>query len=369
MDGGEDFHGLIEGIGSDEFLVDFEDPFEFAEDFFASDLFDDVAEVEVDHISPADAEAFLADLEDFAGGDVAGDEVTVLGVAFFEEVVAFVFGDVVGWSGVVGFSGHPDASPFAAGGFADESALVFAGDGGGMDLDELGIGVFSAGLEASGGGGAGADDAHGALAEDEAITAGGDDDGVGAEGVDLHGSHVLGDDACALSLMEDRPEEFPELEFVDESFGFPSSGLFVEGVEQLLAGGGAREEGSFEEGPAEESEGALAFGGSVEGDAHAVEEVDDFWGPVAHFEDRGLVGEEVAAEDGFVEVHPLAVPLLSGDFVAGVDAALGTDAMTAFDGDHGEEVDGHAFLGEFDGAGQTRQTAADDNDSFIAGHI
>ena len=61
----------------------------------------DVAQVEIDHVPAADAELhFGADLEDFAGGDVARDEVAVFGIALFEEVESLGFGDVVGARGV-----------------------------------------------------------------------------------------------------------------------------------------------------------------------------------------------------------------------------------------------------------------------------
>ena len=113
-------------------------------------------------------------------------------------------------------------------------------------------------------------------------------------------------------------------------------------------------------------------------DAHAVEQVDDLRGPVAHLEDGWLVGQEIAAEDGLVEVHPLGVSLLASDVVAGVDAALRADAVGALHGDHGEQVDIDALFGELDGAGEARQATADDDhafiyschdDSLIAGHF
>ncbi len=152
--------------------------------------------------------------------------------------------------------------------------------------------------------------------------------------------------------------------------GFVSAGLFVEGVEQLLAGGGAGEEGSLDERAAEEAELALAFGGAVEGDAHAVEQVDDARGPVAHFQDGRLIGEEIAAQNGFIEVNPLAVALLAGDVVAGVDSALGADAVAALDGNHGEEIDVEPVLGELDGAREAREAAADHDHSFRRrGHV
>ena len=116
---------------------------------------------------------------------------------------------------------------------------------------------------------------------------------------------------------------------------------------------------------AEEAQIALALGGAVERHAHAVEQIDDPRRPVGHLQHRRLIGQEIAAQDGFIEVHPLAVSLLAGDVVAGVDAALGADAVAALDGDHREEIDVDAFLGQLDGAGQAGESAADDDDAFF----
>ena len=54
-----------------------------------------VAKIEVDHVPAADAKALLADFEDFAGGDVARDDVPVFGISLFEEIVTLVLGDIV----------------------------------------------------------------------------------------------------------------------------------------------------------------------------------------------------------------------------------------------------------------------------------
>ena len=78
-----------------------------------------------------------------------------------------------------------------------------------------------------------------------------------------------------------------------------------------------------------------------------------------------MVGEKIAAEGGFVEVHPFGKALLAGDFVAGVDAALGADAVAAFDGDHREEIDADALFGQLDGASEASKSAADDDDTFF----
>ncbi len=63
--------------------------------------------------------------------------------------------------------------------------------------------------------------------------------------------------------------------FLTLPVGFVAADLLVEGVEQLLAGGGAGEGGAVVERAAEAAEVEQALGGAIEGHAHAVEQVDD----------------------------------------------------------------------------------------------
>ena len=244
--------------------------------------------------------------------------------------------------------------------------MSLAGDGGGVDLDHLGVAEVDAGLVAAAGGAAGADHRHRRLAVDQPAAAGGHDHGVGEEGLDLHRPHVLRDDALAVAVrIEDGPEELPELVLADEALGLPAAGLLVEAVEKLLAGGGAREVGPLEEAAAEEPQVPLALGGAVEGHAAAVEQVDDLRGPVGHLVDRRLVVEEVAADERLVHVLPLGVALLAGHLVAGVDAALGAHGVAALHRDHREQVHRQPRLGHADRGGQAGQPAADDDDAGV----
>ncbi len=281
-----------------------------------------IAQIKVDHVPAANAQALLADFKNFAGGDVARNDVAIFGIFFFEKIVSLGLGDIVGPARVARLARHPDAAPFATGRFGNQSALVFAGDGRRMNLDHLRVAISCPGLIAARDGAAGADDGHGAFAEDQSIAAGGHDDRIGAKRANLHRAHVLGDDSNARAIFKDRPEKFPELVLIDAIFAFPAAGLLIEGIEQLLAGGGAGKKRALVERPAEQSQIAFAFGRAVEGDAHAVEQVDDLGCPSGHFEHRRLVGEKIAAQHGFIEMFPFAVALLSGDIVAGVDAAL-----------------------------------------------
>ena len=329
----------------------------------------EVGDVEVDHGLAVDAHVVLVDdFEDGAGGDVAGDEVAVLGVPLFEEVPAFGFGDGLRGALVVLVFGDPDAAAFAAGGLGHEAELVFAGDGGGVDLDELAVGVVGALLVEGGLGGAGADDGVGGLAEDGSVAAGADDDGVGGEGAGLHGAEVHGADAAAGAFaVEDGGEELPAFVLGDFAFGFVAADLLVEGVEELLAGGCSGKGGAVVERSAEAAEVEQAFGGAVEGDAHAVEQVDDGGALRGHVLDGGLVGEEVAAVDGVVEVLEDVVALAL-EVLGGVDAALGADGVRALDRDDGEEVDGAAGFGDLDDGGEAGEASAYYDDSGCCCH-
>ena len=138
--------------------------------------------------------------------------------------------------------------------------------------------------------------------------------------------------------------------------------MFVEGVEELLAGGCSGEGSALIESATEAAEIKQALGGAIEGDAHAVEEIDDAGGSFAHGFDGGLIGEEVAAVDGVVEVLPGGVAL-AFEIFGGVDAALGADGMGALDGDDREEIDVAALFGDLDDGGETGEASADDDDA------
>src|SRR5690606_23169894 len=63
---------------------------------------------------------------------------------------------------------------------------------------------------------------------------------------------------------------------------------------------------------------------------------------------------------------PLAVALLAGDVVAGVDASLGADTVAALHRDHGKQVNVDAFFRELDRAGEAGQSAPDDDHTTIS---
>ncbi len=119
-------------------------------------------------------------------------------------------------------------------------------------------------------------------------------------------------------------KELPAFVLFDFAVGLVAADLFVERVEKLLAGGGAGEGGAVIEGATEAAEIEKTFGGAVEGNAHAIEQVDDGGCGFAHGFDGRLVGEEVAAVDGVVEVLVGGVAFAL-EILGSVDAALGTD--------------------------------------------
>jgi hypothetical protein len=119
----------------------------------------------------------------------------------------------------------------------------------------------------------------------------------------LHGAQVEGGDAARDAFgVDDGGEKLPAFVLLDLAFGLVAAHLLVERVEQLLAGGCAGEGGAVVERAAEAAEVEQALGGAVEGHAHAVEQVDDGGRGLAHGLDGRLVGQEVAAVDGVVEV-------------------------------------------------------------------
>ena len=113
---------------------------------------------------------------------------------------------------------------------------------------------------------------------------------------------------------------------------------------------------------AEAAEVEQALGSAIEGHAHAVEQVDDAGRGLAHGLYGSLVGEEVAAVDGVVEVLGGGVALAFEVF-GGVDAALRADGVRALDRDDGEEVNVAAGFGDLDDRGEAGQASANHDDS------
>jgi hypothetical protein len=80
------------------------------------------------------------------------------------------------------------------------------------------------------------------------------------------------------------------------------------------------------EGSSEAAKVEQALGGTVEGDSHAIEQVDDGGSLRGHLLNGGLVGEEVATVDGVVEVLENVVAFAL-EVLSGIDASLCTDRV------------------------------------------
>src|SRR5208282_6542781 len=116
-----------------------------------------------------------------------------------------------------------------------------------------------------------------------------------------------------------------------------------------LASGGSSKRGAVEERAAEAAEVEKTFRRAAEGDAHAVEQLDDAGAHLAHALYGCLVGEEVAAIDRVVEVCPGGVAF-AFEILGRVDAALGADRVRAFHGHEREERNFAARFRNFDGS-------------------
>jgi hypothetical protein len=103
---------------------------------------------------------------------------------------------------------------------------------------------------------------------------------------------------------------------------------------------------------AEASEVDQALWGAVERHAHAIEQIDNRWGALAHTQHGRLVRQKVAAVNRVVEVDPRRVALAFGVHCA-VDAALRTHRVRALHRHKREQIHMHARLRELHRGHQT----------------
>ena len=162
-------------------------------------------------------------------------------------------------------------------------------------------------------------------------------------------------------VVDNAGEKLPRLELGDLALRFVAAYLLIERIKQLLAGGGAGKCGAVVERTAKAPEVEQPLGCAVEGDAHAVEQVNDPRGHVAHGLGRRLVGEEVTTIDGVVEMLPGGVAFTL-QVLRGIDAALGADGVRPLDRNDGEEVNMTSHLGNLDGGRKSCQPATHNND-------
>jgi len=103
------------------------------------------------------------------------------------------------------------------------------------------------------------------------------------------------------------------------------------------------------------------FRRAVKRHSHAIEQIDDGWSHFAHGFDRRLVGEEISAINRVVKMLPGAVAFAL-KILGGVDATLCAYGVRTLDGNNREKIDAAAHFGDLDGRGESRESAADDDD-------
>src|SRR5215472_3986228 len=237
-----------------------------------------------------------------------------------------------------------------------------------MNLDEFAVSVIAALLVQSGLCRAGAHHGIGRLAEDGANTAGGHDESVPRKSADLHAAQVHGADTAADAVaVEHGAQELPSFVLRNAAFGFAAADLLIERVEKLLAGGGAGKGRAMVESAAEAAKVEQALRCAIEGNTHAVEQVDDPRRGIAHGLDRRLVGQEVTAVDGVVQVLQRRVALAL-KVLGGIDAALRTHRVRTLDGNDGKQINVTAGFGNLDNCGQAREPPAYDDDLWSCWH-
>src|SRR4051794_14672086 len=121
------------------------------------------------------------------------------------------------------------------------------------------------------------------------------------------------------------------------------------------------------EGAAEAAEVQQAFRCAIEGDAHAIEQIDDGRRGLAHVLDRRLIGEEIATVDGVVKVLPGGVAFAFKIFCC-VDSALSAYRVRALYWDDREQIDGATFFRDLDHGREPGESAAHHDDLWIRCH-
>src|ERR1700730_3927410 len=140
----KNLHWFLARINAEKLFVNFENAFELAVERFAGD----VSYVQIHRGFAANTEAFLIhDTVNGACGDITRNEIAILGIPLFEEIEALAVGNCARGTLVARILRHPNASTLAARRLAHQAKLVFARDGGRMNLNELTVGVVNALLE------------------------------------------------------------------------------------------------------------------------------------------------------------------------------------------------------------------------------
>ena len=285
---GKNLHRCVARIVAYELFVNFQNPFQFA----VENLPVNVGEVEIDHRLAVNAEVVLEDdFEDGAGRHIARHQVAILRIPLFEEVPPVTLRDGVRIALVARGFRHPNASALAARRLRHQPQFIFARDGRRMHLDEFAVGVVSALLIKRCLRRAGADHGVCGFPKNRANAASRDDDCVRRKGPHFHRAQVHGANAATHTPpVEHCRQKFPMLVLLDLALGLIPAHLLIERVKQLLPRGRARECGAVIQRPAKAAEVEQAFRRSIEGNAHAVQQINDARRGLAHVTHRGLVG-------------------------------------------------------------------------------
>ena len=255
-------------------------------------------------------------------------------------------------------------SSFAAQGFREQEARS-AGkrEGGGMELEELHVGQFGAGLRGQGDAVAGGYGGIGGVGVDLACAAGGDEEGAGGDamavragGFGAGGGKVGSDDAAA---GDDQVGDHGPLGKADALLG---AGKGDEGTADLGAGGVAV-------GVEDAGQRVSAFAGAEQAASFRIKArapLDEFGHAERAFGDErfggGAVDEAVAGIDGVFEMEGDVLVAFHGDG----DSALGVVGIGLAERLLGDDQD-IAVAGQFDGGAQAGNACAHDQKINLLG--
>src|SRR5262249_16090122 len=316
----------------------------------------DVREIEVNHWFTFYTQPILVNyFVNRARGHVAGHEIAVLGIPLFEEVPALVLGNRLGIAIVAGLLGNPDTSTLATRRLGHQAKLVFARNRRGMNLDELSIRVVATLLVERRLRRSGANHGVGGFAEDRTDSARADDDCGSWESADLHGTQVHGANAAAdVPRVNHWGKKFPTFVLLYFAFRLVTPNLLSQRIEKLLTCSRAGECGTVVKCSTEAAKVEQSFRSAIEGDTHAVKQVDDSRRRIAHGFHRRLIGQEVTPVDCVVKMLPGGVAL-SLEILCGVNAALRAHRVRALDCNNREQIDLSAHFGDLNGGGKSCQ--------------
>ena len=234
-----------------------------------------------------------------------------------------------------------------------------------MDLREAGVAEVGTLAVRAPDGGRVAAHRVGGQEEHVAVAAGGQDDRVGDEGLELAGGHVAGDDAARLALVDDEFDHLVTRVLGDGTRSDLTLERLVGPDQKLLTCLAARVERA---GHLDTTEGAVVEEATVlagEGNALRDALIDDVGADLGEAIDVVLAGAVVAALDRVVEETVDGVVVVTV-VLRGVDTTLcGNGVRTAGGVLVEEAVDVVAHFAERGGSSATREAGTDDNDAQL----